>query len=209
VILSTAVSSGFTSHRFRERKSVRELRLHIILAVSLLVLGCSGLEVSQDYDVKTDFSSLKSFAWKSEQQSRTGDIRVDNPLLDERVRTAAERTLMAKGFLKDTGGTPDFIISYAIQIRRRIESERVRTTIGLGSGGGGGFGGVGVSTGGGVSEYDEGMLVIDVTDPGTGDLLWRGTGIRRLPRRSNPEQNAAHVDETVEKILAQFPPQPT
>ena len=185
-----------------------ELRLFIILTVSLLVLGCSGLEVSQDYDVNTDFSDLRSFAWKSGQQDRTGDIRVDNPLLDARIRTAVDRSLTAKGFSKVAGGNADFIVSYAVQIRRRIESDRARTTIGFGSGGGGGFGGVGVSTGGSVSEYDEAMLVIDVTEPGTGSLLWRGTGIRRLPRRSNPEQNTADVAETVERILAQFPPQP-
>jgi len=187
---------------------MRALRGYIILTVSILVFGCSGLEVGQDYDVNTDLSGLNSFAWKSEQQIKTGDVRVDNPLLDARIRAAVERTLSANGFRKDSGGTPDFAVSYVFQIRKKIGSERVRTSVGFGVGSSGSFGGVGVNTGGGVSEYDEGMLVIDITDPGSGSLLWRGTGTRRMPRRSNPEQLTADVDQTVDRILKQFPPQP-
>ena len=185
---------------------MRGLRKYIFLAVSLPVLGCSGLDVSQDYDMTTDFSGLNSFAWKSEVQPSTGDIRVDNPLLDARIRAAVERTLTANGFRKAAGSPPDFTISYVFQIRRRIESERVRTSVGIGSGGGGAFGGVGVGTGGGVSEYDEGMLVIDIMRPGGRSLLWRGTGTRRIGRQTSPEQITADVDRTVDRILAPFPP---
>ena len=185
---------------------MRELSKQFFTAAAILVLGCSGLQVSQDYDPKADFSGLGTFAWKSEDQPRTGDIRVDNPLLDARIRAAVERALTDRGFRKVAGGAPDFAVSYAFQIRRKIDSERVRTSIGFGSGGGGSFGGVGVSTGGGVSEYDEGMLVIDLTKPDDSHLLWRGTGTRRISQRSNPEQITAEVDETVDKILSQFPP---
>jgi hypothetical protein len=184
------------------------LRKQFLLTVSLLALGCSGLEVSQDYDVNTDFSGLKSFAWKSENQQKSGDVRVDNPLLDRRIRSAVERSLTAKGFRKGSSGTVDFTVSYVYQIRRKVGSDSVRTSIGFGSGSSGGFGGVGVSTGGGVSEYDEGLLVIDITATDSSRLLWRGTGTRRLSRRSNPEQITAEVEETVNTILAQFPPQP-
>lgn len=187
---------------------MRELRKQILLAATVVALGCSGLEVSQDYDLNTDFGDLKSFAWKSEAQIKSGDVRVDNPLLDNRIREAVERTLTEKGFRKSSDGTADVAVSYTYQIRRKVGSDRVRTSIGFGSGSGGSFGGVGVSTGGGVSEYDEGVLVIDITEPGSGNLLWRGTGTRRLARRSNPEQITAEIDETVDKILAQFPPQP-
>jgi hypothetical protein len=187
---------------------MQALRKQFLLTLSLLALGCSGLEVSQDYDVNTDFSGLKSFTWKSEDQKKTGDVRVDNPLLDRRIRAAVERSLTAKGFRKGSSGEVDFTVSYVYQIRRKVGSDRVRTSVGFGTGSGGGFGGVGVSTGGGVSEYDEGMLVIDITATDSDSLLWRGTGTRQLSRRSNPEQVTAEVEETVDRILVQFPPQP-
>jgi len=50
-------------------------------------------------------------------------------------------------------------------------------------------------------------LVIDIIAAGNGKLLWRGTGARRLSQRSGPQEITAEVNETVEKILVQFPPQ--
>ena len=43
--------------------------------------GCSSIQVSQDYDLSRDFSTLKTYAWQIESQPTTGDIRVDNSLL--------------------------------------------------------------------------------------------------------------------------------
>ena len=183
-------------------------RYHCLCTLLLLVLGCSGIQVSQDYDLKADFSRLQTFAWKSNSQVNTGDVRVDNPLLDARIRAAVERTLTAKGFRKVPIGDADFTVSYVFQIRRKIASDSVRTNIGFGSGSGGRVGGVSVSSSGGVRETDEGMLIIDLTGHGGSHLLWRGTGIRLISGRSNPNQITAEVHETVEEILAQFPPQP-
>ncbi len=187
---------------------MREFWKHIVLAVALLTLGCSSLQVSQDYDIETDFSGLNTFVWKSANQEKTGDIRVDNPLLDARIRAAVQRALTAKGFRKSPTGAADFTVSYVFQIHTKIRSDNVRTGVGFGFGGSGSFGSVGVSSGGNVREFDEGMLVIDLTDPGGSRLLWRGTAIRPISPRSDPAQITADVDETVNKILAQFPPQP-
>ena len=187
---------------------MRGINIYLVLALSLLAFGCSSLKVRQDYDVSTDFSGLKTFAWKSDKQPKTGDVRVDNPLLDARIRAAVTRSLNAKGFRKTTTGVADFSISYEFQIRRKIGSDSVRTGVGFGLGGGGSFGGVGVSSSGGVREYDEGMLVIDLTAPDSSHLLWRGTGTGQLSDRADPERIIADVEAAVDKILAQFPPQP-
>ena len=49
--------------------------------------------------------------------------------------------------------------------------------------------------------------MIDFIDAGSGNLLWRGTGVRRLRTESGPEEITQEVNEIVEKILTQFPPQ--
>jgi hypothetical protein len=38
------------------------------------------------------------------------------------------------------------------------------------------------------------------------DLIWRGTGTRRVSQHSDPEKRTKNINETVDKILAQFPP---
>ena len=187
---------------------MRELKNVIFLTVLAIFIGCSGIEVSQDYDVAADFSNLKTFDWYLAEQKKTGDLRVDNPLLDSRIRKAVDRLLAQKGYQRISQGTPDFYVGYKYGIFTRIGSEPVSTGIGFGFGGSGSFGGIGIGTGGDVREYDEGMLVIDITDTKNGKLLWRGTGTRRVSRHSDPEKITKKVNENVEKILAQFPPKP-
>ena len=186
--------------------------LIIFLLVALLGTSCSGVKVSQDFDSATNFSKLKTFAWQSATQEKTGDIRVDNPLLDSRIREAVEQTLTGNGYRPESKGTPDFYVGYELSIRTRIGSDGASTSVGFGVGGGssgsGSFGGIGVSSGGGVQEYDESMLVIDITDTKTKDLLWRGTATDRVSRHATPEETTQTVNEMVGKTLAQFPPQP-
>ena len=55
--------------------------------------------------------------------------------------------------------------------------------------------------------YDEGTLIIDMIDPLNHELIWRGISTQQVSKHTTPEESAAVVDETVEKILAQFPPE--
>jgi len=180
----------------------------IFLTVLALIAGCSGIEVSQDYNTTAKFSNLKTFDWYLAKQKKTGDLRVDNPLLDSRIRKAVDRSLAQKGYKKISQGTPNFYVGYNYAILTRIRSERVRSGIGFGFGGSGSFGTIGIGTGSDVRQFDEGMLVIDITNAKNGKLLWRGTGTRRVSRHSDPKETTKKVNQTVKKILAQFPPQP-
>jgi len=58
-----------------------------------------------------------------------------------------------------------------------------------------------------VSQYDEGTLVIDFVDRPARRLAWRGSGTGRLARNPDPDQVTKRVNEAVDEILAQFPPQ--
>jgi hypothetical protein len=185
-----------------------KLNYLIFLMVLAVFASCSGIEVSQDYHMTANFSNLKTFGWYSAIQKKTGDLRVDNPFLDSRIRKAVDGSLAQKGYKKISQGTPDFNVRYKYAILTRIRSERVRTGIGFGFGGSGSFGGIGIGTGNEVNQYDEGMLVIEITNAKNRELLWRGTGTRRVFRHSDPQETTKRVNQTVEKILTQFPPQP-
>lgn len=180
----------------------------IVCCVSALIFGCSAVQVSQDYDTSRTFSGLRTYAWKTVERKKTGDVRRDNPLLHNRIRTAVEQSLAVRGFKKISKDRPDFFVDYQYTIRSKIESDDVRTGVGFGVGRSGHFGGIGVSTGTNVNEYDQGMLVIDIIEPGTDTLMWRGIGTRRVSVHSKPEKITQNVHEMVEKILNQFPPAP-
>ncbi len=186
---------------------MRSYRIVAILSVMILILGCSGIKVSQDYKPATDYSNLETYAWQSETQEKTGDPRLDNPLLNNRIRDAVDNFLLEKTFKKVTDNVPDFYVTYTLKIFRRINSSEGSSGFSFGFGSYGRRSGFGISTGSKVSEYDESMLVIDFIDTDSGDLLWRGIGTRRFLQHSYPEKTTEVVNETVKKILSQFPPQ--
>jgi hypothetical protein len=55
--------------------------------------------------------------------------------------------------------------------------------------------------------YDEGTLLIDVLEPGSQRLLWRGVGRAEVHRISDPAKREERLREAVAKILERFPPE--
>ena len=181
-------------------------RFLICVVVSVFVLqGCSGITVSQDYEKEYDFTGLKTFAWKPNDVDDYYGVK-DNQLVDKRIRTAIENTLLAKSYRLVDSFNPDFFISYHLSVEQKIKSSGVSGGVAIGRSSYGGFGGIGLSTGPDIRAYDQGTLLIDVTIPLEDKLVWRGIGTQSVSEHSTPEESTANINETVEKILAQFPP---
>lgn len=175
-----------------------------IIAVFLVLTGCSRVQVSQDYKAVRDFSRFSTYRWKAMVPAESEDIRVNNPLLQERFRQAIDGTLAVRGYV--LASRADFLVSYDYSIQTRLESEPYGTSVGLGMGQYYRYGGVGIATGVGVRQYDVGVLVIDFFDGVTGEPVWRGTGTELVRTHSTPEETTAFVYRMVDAILAQFPP---
>lgn len=164
--------------------------------------GCSSISVSRDYDTATDFSGLKTFVWQHAEQPETGDPRVDNDLIDVRIRRAVNETLAAKGFQLIDRSDADFRVAYFVEYKRKLSSSSV--SFGLGGGGSGRFGGLGYNTG--LSEYDQAVLTIDMIAPADEKMIWRGVGSRAAYDGTSPEKMTGIVNSSVGKILKKFPP---
>jgi hypothetical protein len=54
-------------------------------------------------------------------------------------------------------------------------------------------------------EIIRGTLIVDVHDAATGQLLWRGTGEKRVHRTSSPEHREKRINREVTKIFENFP----
>jgi hypothetical protein len=170
-----------------------------------LISACSGIKVEQDYNAATNFSRLKSYAWQSDKQQLTGDVRVDNSLLNDRIRQAIDNNLSGK-YKKSARKSTDFLVAYHYVVREKEEIDRVRTGIGIGTGSRGSYGGIHLGLGSRDREYDEGELTIDMVDPANGQILWRGVATRKIISESDPAKRTARINETVKAILAKFPP---
>ncbi len=180
-------------------------RIACAVFILISVQACSGIKVSQDYDQGYDFSGLKTFAWKPNENSEYG--LVGNDLVKERIIMTIEKNLLAKNYIQTGSGRPDFYISYHVTVEQKISSSNVSGGIALGrSSGGHRYRGAGLSSGSEVEAYDEGRLLIDVTDVASDRLVWRGISTQRVSGHSTPEKSTELINKTVEKMLSQFPP---
>ncbi|MCB2146502.1 MAG: DUF4136 domain-containing protein [Deltaproteobacteria bacterium] len=182
---------------------MRPLILYPLMVVVLALTGCTSVQVSQDYDPHADMSRYGTWQWRDPVQAATGDIRVDNPLLDKRIRHAVENHLASRN-LNHSPGKPDLYLTYHLTIEQKIQSDTYYSTMGLGGFYHPWYGGVGTETR--ILQFDESRLTIDIQSANTGDLLWRGVGTYRLRTYKTPEEAAAAAQQTVDKILFQFPP---
>jgi Domain of unknown function (DUF4136) len=182
---------------------MRSLKITFVLFAVMAVAGCMTVQVSQDYDPHADLSRYGTWQWKEPVQGATGDIRVDNPLLDRRIRQAVERHLAGRN-IRPAGEQPDLYLAYHLAVERKIYSDSYYSSVGVGSYYYPWYGGIGAETR--IYQYDESRLTIDIHAAGTGDLLWRGVGTYRFRTYKTPQAAAEAVRQTVDKILLQFPP---
>jgi hypothetical protein len=173
----------------------------------VFIAGCSGIMVSQDYTSTQRFPELKTFAWKTDKQEKTGDIRVDSPFIDQRIRNAVEKTMVSKGFTR-TAESPDIYLMYHYTLRTKLTSTPSGPTIGFGFGTVSRHSAMGFSTEtGSIDQYEEGQLVIDFIDGKTRSSIWRGISSTRVASGMTPEETTDLFDAMVEKNLEQFPPE--
>lgn len=183
---------------------MRPMALILLLLTVMATAGCSTVRVSQDYDPQADLSRFNTWQWRDTIQPSTGDIRVDNPLLNKRLRRAVENHLADRNFSL-AQGQPDLYLTYHLDIEQKIQSETYHSMVGVGYYYHPWYGGFDTETR--IRQYDESRLIIDIRAADTDNLLWRGMGTYRLTTHKTPQKADAAVQNIVDQILFQFPPQ--
>ncbi|MDH3981347.1 MAG: DUF4136 domain-containing protein [Kiritimatiellaceae bacterium] len=182
-------------------------RAFLLCSSVALLAGCSSVSVNLDFDSTVDFSTLHTYAWQHEEQPETGNPRIDNDLNNKRIRRAIDAELQAKGFVEAEKASASFQVVYYMNFERRIDNRGGGWSIGMSKGSTGRAGGVGWSSGSNVSDYEEAQLTIDIINPATEQMIWRGRGRRSVSGNStNPEKLTARTNDAVARILKKFPP---
>lgn len=157
--------------------------------------GLSAQDVKTDYDRSANFAQYKTYSWEH--------VKTKDPLDVDRIKTAVDAALSAKGWTRVNSGAGVSVI--AIQM---TQDQQTLNTFYDGFGGGWGWRGFG---GGGFGEattttetYTIGTLVVDLFDAKTKTLIWRGSASDTLSNNSN--KNIKNLDKGVEKMFKQFPP---
>ncbi len=191
--------------------------LYTLFLLSLVLVGCSGIPQSSNaytYNTSVDFAKFRSYGWYNAEvpKPRAGGAGPQfNVLLDERVREAVASELFRDGLQLDAE-KPDILVAYDLAVDSS-QTPGVEYTFpeGFGYGYSYWFGyrfrysTAGLPNYRPVQQYPAGTLIIDLIDPNTNQLIWRGTKEAGI----NPtSQDLQRINLAVADIMAQFPPNP-
>jgi hypothetical protein len=148
-----------------------------LLVVAMLAFAAA--KVTADFDHHADFSRYHTYSWIG--------VRAGDSLWQERIQAAVDSQLAAKGWTKVASGG-DAAVS---AIGRVSERDTIQTFYD-------GF------PGWGWIPEEVGTLTVDGFDGRTKQLIWRGQATETLS--SKPEKNEHKLDEAVQKMFKDFPP---
>jgi hypothetical protein len=100
----------------------------------------------------------------------------------------------------------DLVVTYSVILEERLRVDGVSTGVGYGTGyyrGGYGY----IHSNASVRNYQESTLILDLLDPKTEELRWRGWGTGIVGTRDRERhRRQERMDEGVKAILEKFPP---
>lgn len=170
-------------------------RLLSIFALSIIAACGSGINIKNDYDRTVDFRRYRRYAWLPPATSQDPAQRV-NTIVDRRIKQAVNVNLLSRG-MQLVEDTPDIFVTYHMGTQDRIDVSGSGYTYGSY------WGGAGVNT----YHYQQGTLILDIIDARTKELIWRGTATKTIDDNPTPEKIDKTINEAVEKLLKDYPPE--
>ncbi|MBV7316612.1 DUF4136 domain-containing protein [Shewanella sp. NIFS-20-20] len=186
----------------------------LLMAVMVLALSaCSSVQTSWDYNPEVNFSGFTTYAWVT-QSGDESQYHLDG-LMDERVRSAINNDLAAKGLTQTSQPEAQLLVNYLTKVDTKVDVDTFTNYYGYnpyysyygpGWGWGNPWGPGSASTQTQVREYDVGTLIVDIVDKATGKLIWRGSLSNIIRDKDTPQERTQFINEAVNKILANYPP---
>jgi len=174
----------------------------MILVICLIVLTACAQKPVTDYDQSRDFMSLHRYAWTDAPLPAGVDPLINNTLNNQRVRQAVDDVLTGEGLQKVDASQADFLITYHLVTRDKINSN----PSGFGFGMFGGMGGLGLGGAVTITQYEETELFLDMLDPKSSALIWRGSVKYTTSASSTPDARMEDMRQKVQLILSAYPP---
>jgi hypothetical protein len=162
-----------------------------LLILSLLgVLGAFAQKIEVEFDQSVDFSKFKTFAIR-DGRLNSKNPSLNNELVRKRIDADIQKYLQAKGLAFVASGASDLNVRYTLGAVRGQKVEAYPA-------GWRGWGTRVVRV-----PFTEGTLVIDLRDPSTRSLVWRGIA---REDKSNAAAVEGKLDDMVKKSIEKFPP---
>lgn len=190
------------------------MRFAILLAAIIISAGagCASVAIYVEHDPTANFDDLNRYSWL-EEPSMGNPPTAENPILDARVRAIVEEVLASRGYEKATDGRPDFLVGYSVAVENTLQSVTIDRYYGYTQAtyltrtrSARDYPRQTMSRQTVVYEYQQGSLILDISTPLPGRLIWRGFARAVIEPDETQEQRDTRLREAVSKLLKQFPP---
>jgi hypothetical protein len=181
------------------------IRLATVASLAFAAAGCGpSIHVRTVVAPDVRLSSMHTFSMlpAPERRGNRAGWRIDDPMVSnsiahKAIRNRIAQSLVERGYVVDDVH-PDFAVAFYASSREKLiltdwdngypyyppwtrPGRRHRT----------------------VTEYTEGTLIIDVIDPRSRELLWRGEGVAALSE--HPDQVVEELSDASAAIMRNFP----
>jgi hypothetical protein len=165
--------------------------LRVLVSILVAAAAAWAQKITIEFDQASDFSRYKTFAIR-DGQLNSRNPALNSELVKKRIEADIVRDLTARG-LETTTGRSDLNVRYHFGSVRKAEIERYPA------------GWYGMGTRVVRVPYTEGTLVIDLRDPSTRSLVWRGIASEE---KSDGTKIEGKLDDMVRKAIEKYPPKP-
>ena len=179
----------------------------ILGCMVVLFAGCARVGVETISGNVGILADRHTYGWL-EPDRENEDSRVYNPEVDSVVRKTVDKSLAGLGYTQVAQNkNPDFLISWFGGIEKKIKVETIDHFYANH-----GYGAMAsmmpkqVAEGATTREFVQGTIMIDILDPQSHQLIWRGTGSDRLRQGMNKEDAALYIKRVVTAIFKELPP---
>jgi hypothetical protein len=168
------------------------MRQHLAVGVLCLLVCASAFaqRTHIDYDHNADFAAFHTYGWEPSPEPGKGEW-------NQRIIDAVDKQLQAKGLIK-VDSNPDMWVIYSRTVKEQVAAFKGGYV--PGPGWGTGFAGVPAE----ATTFEQGTLVVELGDPKTKQILWRGSVSKTLT--DNDNKNLKNLDNAVGKLFHDYPP---
>ena len=167
-------------------------RVSAVIVFSLTVCAFAFAQSARsEWDRNTDFAALHTYAWQASPDPAKG-------AWNQAILDAIDKQLEAKGLTK-VAANPDAWVVYSRSIRKDTASLSGGYVFNTLSDGEGSPGIPAIPT-----TWKEGTLVVELNDPKTKHVVWRGSVSNTIS--DNDNKNLKNLDKAVAKLFKKYPP---
>lgn len=165
-----------------------------VLATGLMIGGCSAMvETNTDFSPDYHYRDLKTFMWSPDLKRPAEHPQVVSKVIDTEIRRAVETTLAQRGFKQVDAPPADMHLYYGATVTREMTGNSMCDHYGYAP----------------LPEipdktYPRGTMIVDIVDPATRALIWRGTGAANYAAARSEREMLIKI--AARDLLTRFPP---